>query len=303
MFQIISVDPGRAFHLEQLGTKRKYWYYDEHARLLLFKAEERGTGDDWAEKICCELAEVLGLPHVVYDLAEEKGTCTPGVVCETFVPPEGALVLGNELLLRRDPSYPASDRYKVRSYTVDAVVEVVRSLELPLKEFLTNLPEEVETALDVFVGYILFDAWVANQDRHHENWGAVVLGRQMHLAPTFDHAASLARNLTDKERAERLQTRDKNRMISTFVRKARSAFYASVQERKPLTTMAAWRAFSSYAPQAAQAWLRRLASIDPATVKEIVARIPSSRMSGVAVDFTVKLLEENRRRLIFGENP
>jgi len=133
MSQISSVDPTKALHLEQLGTKRKYCYYAEHSRLMLFKAEERGTGEDWAEKSCCELTQVLGLPHVVYDLAEEKGTGTPGVVCETFVPPEGALALGNELLLRGDPSYPASDRYKIRSCTVDAVVEVVRSLGQPLR--------------------------------------------------------------------------------------------------------------------------------------------------------------------------
>jgi len=153
----------------------------------------------------------------------------------------------------------------------------------------------VETALDVFVGHILFDAWVANQDRHHENWGTVVLGSQMHLAPTFDHASSLARNLTDKERLNDFKPAINTEMISSFVRKARSAFYASVQDRKPLSTMEAWRAFSSRAPQAAEAWLRRLASVKVATLEQMVANIPSSRMSGAAVDFTVKLLEENRR--------
>ncbi|MCQ5056911.1 hypothetical protein NE606_19990, partial [Agathobaculum butyriciproducens] len=53
-----------------MGTKRKFWFSEEGTRHL-FKAEERGTGEDWAEKLACELGRRLGLPHVEYDLAEE----------------------------------------------------------------------------------------------------------------------------------------------------------------------------------------------------------------------------------------
>ena len=45
-----------------------------------------------------------------------------------------------------------------------------------------------------FVGYVLLDAWIANQDRHHENWGALRHGDELRLAPTFDHGASLVNN-------------------------------------------------------------------------------------------------------------
>ena len=37
----------------------------------------------------------------------------------------------------------------------------------------TPLTDVVE-AVDVFVGYLMFDAWIANTDRHHENWALVV---------------------------------------------------------------------------------------------------------------------------------
>ncbi|RMF86356.1 MAG: hypothetical protein D6741_22045 [Planctomycetota bacterium] len=170
MYSIILVDPSKAESLEPLGTKRKYWFRDAENRRWLFKAEERKTGEDWAEKIACELAKRIGLPHVNYELAEEIGTGTPGVVCETFTPPPLALVLGNELLLKIDPDYPAGGRrYKVGRHTVDAVAEVLRKLEPPLREHGGNMPSGVSSALDVFVGYVMFDAWIANQDRHHEN--------------------------------------------------------------------------------------------------------------------------------------
>ncbi len=68
--------------MEPLGTKRKFWYIDDRDRRMLFKAEERGTGEDWAEKIACELCGLLGLPHVSYDLAKDVSASLPGVVCE-----------------------------------------------------------------------------------------------------------------------------------------------------------------------------------------------------------------------------
>ena|SRR5438132_10075517 len=67
MFRTVRVDSNVAEALESVGTKRKFWFSQGS---WLFKAEERGTGD-WAEKIACELAGRIGLPHVTYELAEE----------------------------------------------------------------------------------------------------------------------------------------------------------------------------------------------------------------------------------------
>ena len=83
MFPVIRVDSRQDELLEQLGTKRKFWYRDANGVLTLFKAEERGTGEDWAEKVACELCELLGLPHVQYELAHDEPANVPGVVCAT----------------------------------------------------------------------------------------------------------------------------------------------------------------------------------------------------------------------------
>lgn len=53
------------------------------------------------------------------------------------------------------------------------------------------MPSGLSSALDVFAGYVLLDAWIANQDRHHENWGALRMGTALYLAPSFDHGAAL----------------------------------------------------------------------------------------------------------------
>ena len=48
MFDIVPVDSRNSDAPEQLGTKTKLWFKNDAGRRLLFKAEERGTGEDWA---------------------------------------------------------------------------------------------------------------------------------------------------------------------------------------------------------------------------------------------------------------
>jgi len=299
MYKVEPVNPALALNLEPLGTKRKYWYRHDGVRIL-FKAEERGTGEDWAEKVSCELAALLGLPHVHYDLAEEKGTGTPGVICASCAAPPVSLVLGNEILLALDEDYPVEQgqKYKVKAHTVDAVASAVDLIRPPPAVWLASVPRGIETALDVFVGYILLDAWVANQDRHHENWGVLCDKKALRLAPTFDHGSALARNHTDADRKKRLQSNDVNQQIPTFASKAKSAFFENRTAKRPLTTRAAWQAFAERAPQAAAIWLERLSAIDAPTVQSVLDSIPPARMSAVCRAFTQELLRTNQHYLL-----
>jgi hypothetical protein len=174
-FVVHRIDRRRAQQVEPLGSKPKFWFR-EGARRLLFKADDRGTGEDWAEVVACHLCRLLGLPHVEYELATEFDGQTPlrpGVICPNMSPPPKTLILGNQLLLALDPQYPHAQRFKVKQHTVDAVCEIVSVLSPPDSEWMAEVPPGITTALDLFVGYVLLDAWIANQDRHHENWGAI----------------------------------------------------------------------------------------------------------------------------------
>lgn len=143
----------------------------------------------------------------------------------------------------------------------------------------------------------MLDAWIANQDRHHENWAAVWDGEKLNLAPTFDHGASLARNLSDEERYERLETRDRGRQIPHFAGRARSAFYADRAAPRPLSTFDAWREFCLRVPDEAYLWLERLEQIEPAAVQVILDQVPPDGMSSISRRFTLDLLMENQHRL------
>lgn len=308
MYRVHQVSRKQAESFEQLGTKYKFWYTDStdpnNPRRMLFKADDRGTGEDWAEKVCCELATLLGLPHVQYEMAQDEEF--PGVVSENFAPASYQLVLGNVLLslvftaLNKN-TYPISQRFAVKEHTVKTVGAVIENLiKPPPDKWIATLPNGIRSALDFFIGYVLLDAWVANQDRHHENWGALLDKTELYLAPTFDHGASLARNISDEERKERLTTKDTNRQIPAFAAKASSAFFLHETDKKPLTTLDAWLEFSKNSPQAKYIWLNRLSGIELKQVKSIIDQIPGHRMSEVCREFTIQLLEENKRRLLEG---
>lgn len=161
-----------------------------------------------------------------------------------------------------------------------------------------DVPEGVKSALDVLAGYVMLDAWIANVDRHHENWAALWDGEVRRLAPTFDHGAALARNLLDSERQERLVTRDRNRTVSAFAEKGRSAFYGSAEDARPLELREAFRAFAQRVPGAAERWLERLQEVNPDAIRGILERVPTNRMSEICRRFTLELLLANQRRLL-----
>jgi hypothetical protein len=299
-FAIRHVDRRQSLSVETLGSKPKFWFR-EGSRRLLFKADDRGTGEDWAEIVACHLCGLIGLPHVEYELASECDagrSVRPGVVCENMANKPTVLVLGNELLLAIDADYPKEQRFKVRPYTVNVVADVLSQLAAPPAAWLADLPAGVESALDVFVAYVMLDAWIANQDRHHENWGALWDGLVFRLAPTFDHGAAMARNLLDQECHDRLATKDQNRTIVAFAARGRSAFYGEPAAQRPLKLCDAFLAFAQLAPGAARAWLARLATVNQDAVWSILERVPANRMSEICKQFTQKLLMINQQRLL-----
>lgn len=301
MYEIHLISSASDKPLEQLGTKRKYWFLSESGDRFLFKAEERGTGEDWAEKVASEICRLLGIPHVNYELAREDWEGgKPGVICRSCSPEPTGLEMGNHLLFLLDPKYPYDPaiKYKVSQHTVNAVAQAVRTLRPPGEEWTSLSPKGITDALGFFIGYIMLDALVANTDRHHQNWAALRRPDGLGLAPTFDHGACLARNLLDSERSKRLQSTDSGFQIRTFATKARSAFYFGAGSPKPLTTLEAWNAFSSLAPSAAKTWLECLRRLENKLFEEILGQIPPARMSETTRSFTLRLLLTNKERLL-----
>ncbi len=69
MYEIVHVPADASDLPEQLGTKQKFWFVGEDEKLWLFKIGRPNTGENWAEKACCEIARLIGLPCASYELA------------------------------------------------------------------------------------------------------------------------------------------------------------------------------------------------------------------------------------------
>lgn len=294
MFPIITIPANVPRDLEPLGTKFKFWFRDDNQLYTLFKEARPNTGEDWAEKIASELCSWLGLPHASYDLAVWKGMS--GVVSRSFVPKDGRLELGNELLAKIVPEYPKRQFFHVRQHTLRRVFAVLRSPDLLAPLAWKGMPS---APVDIFVGYLMLDAWIANQDRHHENWGLVVtLERTKHLAPSYDHASSLGSNETDKTRESRLTTRDRRYAMEHYVTRARSAFFTSSSDKQPMSTLEAFLWAGKRRPAAAKSWLNCLEGVSNQDVYRLFERVPDHRISAIAIEFSVKMLGLNQQRLL-----
>jgi HipA-like C-terminal domain len=295
-FRVVNVSEWEVIRSEPMGGKAKDWRQDprtmEH---WLYKEVGRKSGnvggataefvgEDWAEKIVSELAKLAGFTVADVDLASMKGR--RGCILRSIVEEDEELVHGNELLWKKDETYPRSANFG-SWYSVEGSVEAIRLRAA------TTATGSGDAAVS-FASYLVLDAWVSNTDRHHENWGVLVRpdGR-VRMAPSFDHGSSLGFNLTDFERTLRLNTNDRAQSVDSWARRGKSPFYA--EKRQTLAEAA------HMAAEVAGTTVEALAADLPRAMtqaQEIIARVPSSVMSPLAKEFALALLIVNTTQLV-----
>lgn len=294
--------PFRVANNEQMGSKEKLWCEScSDQKKYLLKYARLNTGEDWAEKIASELAGKSGLdlPHAVVDLATHDGRVA--VLAHNFLDAEGRLVHGNELLFERDPAYPAEEVRRVPQHTLNNVLQVLTEVKCPAS---ANLPAEVVSSAELYCGYLVLDALIANTDRHHENWGIVIQrgeggSRLLTLAPTYDHGSSLGRELLDEARRKKLETTDKHADLAAYADRARSAFYRKAEDAKPLGTFDLVALAAETHGPAVRAWIMRARKAAAGgSFRDIIAKVPTSRMTLTAKEFASRLLEYNFTKLV-----
>lgn len=204
------------------------------------------------------------------------------------------LVHGNELLQEVDESYPTVQLRGVSKHTVDAVLERLEGARSPRGD-----ESGLACAADWFVGYLLLDAVIVNSDRHHENWGVLQLGSgERQLAPSYDHASSLGRELADPERLRRLTTHDPAFSVAGYVERARSGLYAVETDVRPLHPAVAFRRAGVRRPEAMEIWRARLAGASEDVFERIVERVPDAAISAPARAFALAVLRAARQHLL-----
>jgi hypothetical protein len=301
-FEIFDISEFEEDIFEQLGSKQKFWYQDD-GRLYLFKATKSKNregelldraGEDWSEKIACEIATALQLPCAKYELAIFNGQ--PGVICETVLIDGEELIHGNQLTSEFEEVSVTHDMAKEVSHSVQRVAETLRDIVQKKPKNWDSL-HYIKNATDVFIGYLMLDTLISNQDRHDENWGGVrTLDDTYHLAPTFDHAASLGRNESDEKRRDKLESKDRGRSVENYVLKAKS--FITDAKGKRLKTIEAFTLLGDYSPKAMGSWLNILCRLEDYRIQEIVNKVPEKIMTHTSKEFTLKIILANKKRLL-----
>ena len=286
-FPIIEVTAAMrsSSEVEQLGSKPKFWFKYEGENWL-FKEARENTGEDWSEKLASEIAFLLELPTHHAELAIWDGK--RGCAVKSFLTtPESVLVHGNELLGGLLTGYDTEKHRGQAEHTFDNIVTVLEKL-FPLRK------EQRAAALRM-VGYLVLDALVGNTDRHHQNWGVLLDHKHLtehpatlslQLAPTFDHASSLGRKLTDSARKRHLR----EGTVESYIKKGKGGIFENATAKNGMSPIALTQLLAQRYPDLFKPWQTRVINLPKEAFGNLIERIPNERISPQGRAFALAFL-------------
>ena len=290
-YPIMKVPPEQARRSgrEAMGSKEKFWFRPSGTDVMwLFKHPQPNTGQHWAEKIAEEVAKQLAIRCAEVELAQcadEFGSAT-----KSFLKTKWELVHGNQILADCVPGYDKWKKFRQSEHTLTNIFASMDHIFLK--------PDAARRAKVQLAEYVVLDALIGNTDRHHENWGILKRHREGKwvgwIAPTFDHASSLGRELLD-ERRQMLLQEDRT---GDYAEKGRGAIYLSAQDKRgPSPLQLVRNAATEHADFFSPA-LARLKELDNSVLMNLVQRVPENWMSPTARAFSAQLVRYNHARLL-----
>jgi hypothetical protein len=271
-----------------MGSKSKFWYRRPGGRFLwLFKYPHPDTGEHWAEKAAAEVAQVLGIPHAVTKLAVCNGE--RGSISKSFVRAGEQLFHGNQEMAGALDWYDPARRFRQSQHTL---ANIFRTLDNNFLE-----PEGRQSARSRIAEYMVLDALIGNTDRHHENWGVLLLQSRGFLlgemAPSFDHASSLGRELRDYGEGRTRERLLAEHRIGAYSERARGAIFSSADELRAPSPLELVRRASREFSEDFSGALRRLRDIQSSQLSTCVRRVPPTWISRLASEFAIELMSYN----------
>ena len=276
---------------EEMGSKTKFWYFHadqgERYGYWLFKYPQSNTGQHWAEKIAAEVALLLDIPHARVELATCSGQ--RGSVSKSFVFGDRELVHGSQVLEWFIRGYDSEKTFGQSNHTLK---NIWKAMDLVFAK-----PEARRRAKVLISQYVILDAVIGNTDRHHDNWG-IIRERDGNrwvgmVAPSFDHASSLGRELLDERRERFLQ----EGLIGNYAENGRGAIYWSDKGRHGPSPLALIREAAGNNPGLIRSADPNLARLDGETICNLVNRMPANWMTPSARKFTIAMMNYTVKRL------
>lgn len=271
---------------ETSGDSDKQWLVNpEDGSDWLFKPNKANRSPDEAssEYVASEIAAALDLPaaHVmVADRYGQRGCISRNVVTDEH----HGLVEAAVFLTAITEDFDPKDKWS-RGHTQANLSKVLDNLDPPVGG------QNTFDAFSLFAGYLIFDALIGNTDRHSKNWAieTTLEGRDA-LAPSYDHATSLAVSSRGKARAQLLEDRSK---IAGFAQKATAHRF---EDGRGISLVDYAGLFTkTFAAEAVEYWAESIARLDLAWMRNIV---DSSHMTEEAATLASEVLAINQERIV-----
>ena len=238
----------------------------------------------WSEKIAAEVGGCLGIRHACVELAQFEGE--RGSATRSFLDKKWSLFHGNQILAGHVLGYDPVKKFHQSSHTL-------ANIFLAMERVFVEENEQTRAKKEM-AGYLVLDALLGNTDRHHENWGVLCTrtenGWRGTLAPSFDHASSLGRELQDKSLGKcRHRLLVEGRLVR-YVEKAAGAVFWQLEDKHGPSPIELVRRAAALHPELFGSALKQLARLDRVTLQGIVQRVPTDWMSELAREFAVELM-------------
>lgn len=260
-------------------------------------------GEDWSEVISTQIAGALGVPCAETRLCVRNGR--RGSISKSLNRDGYSFVNGGDWMVDvgiegyrptfgRSPDAGQqlqqlnSPRVVQPGHTVENIRTALSHVGPPL---VPSLPDDL-CAFDVFAGYLVLDALVANRDRHERNWAVLrseLSGASDVLSPSFDHGTSLGYNLTDAKR--------ESVGVEKFAFGGTAWRFEHTGKCKTTLVELAGHALALSSDSGRAYWCERVAALDLAPVVDALAERRIEHLSVVASRFITELLDTNLRRL------
>ena len=295
-YPIIEIQPDWVREKEAMGSKKKFWFREkdnekDNVTDWLFKHPRLNTGEHWAEKIAAEVADALDILHARVELAlfqNESGSAT-----KSFARKRRELYHGNQVLAGQLLDYDPEIRLRQFDHTL---TNIFLALDRVFKS-----DEAARRAKRRLVDYLVLDALIGNTDRHHENWGILRKrtpgGWTGMVAPTFDHASSLGRELQDEGAGKSRQRILHEGRLPQYAEKAPGAIYWETTDRRGISPLELVRQAAAKYSNLFERPLERLKRISKTELLRIVVRVPEGWMSELSRAFAVDLMCYNLEQL------
>lgn len=291
-YPVMEIQPEWVLEQEQLGSKEKFWFRGENYRAeWLFKFPEENTGQHWAEKIAAEVAATLEILQARVELAEFQDT--RGSATESFARKGRELFHGNQILAGKVLGYDPYKKFQQSDHTLTNVFIAID------KSF--PVPATANKSKAWFAEYLVLDALIGNTDRHHENWGILIRQSgtewQGMLAPTFDHASSLGRELRDTAEGTCRERLLKEQRVGQYAEKAHGGIFWEKTDKRGISPLELVRRAAPRYPDLFKPALARSERLDQPGVQAIIDPIPDDWMTPLQREFAIELMCYNCNEL------